>query len=208
MIQEIFPIPLYVNEPKIEEIFLVQKEIDDVIDDIFQGLERPPARDTNLKSNIHKTKNLIADYNLNNLAEYILKHTKKYIQNTEAFVRDECHLELSGSWMNVYDTGDAQEWHCHGDAFISGCYYYRANGINGDISFRSSCPHMRAGDFPNGNFYKTNLNYAPCNGVLLLFPGWLEHKVQVNETDERRVCIAFDLFLNNPNSQEKHTLKI
>jgi len=208
-IHEIFPTPIYVNEPRIEEVFLVQKELDKKLEKLFKSeLSQPPGRETKLKSNIHTQNNMIVEYGLDNLADYIIKHAKNYLLQTKAWMRDNTVLELGGSWTNVYDNGDAQEWHNHGDAFISGCYYYKANGINGDIGFKRSCPFMRKGDFPNGDEYKTDLYYAPKDGVLLLFPSWLDHKVLTNTTDQRRIVIAFDFYLNSPNSDAKYIVKM
>ena len=33
----------------------------------------------------------------------------------------------------------------------------------------------------------------PTEGELILFPGWLDHGVQTNDTDDERVSVSFNI---------------
>jgi len=205
MIVDIFPTPIYINEPNLEEKFAIKHEVKKAIPQIVKdGIGLPPDREANLKTNVHTQLNTITKYNLNNLAEYIKTHVKKYMQETECYFRQDARLEISRSWINVYDKKDAQEWHSHGDSLISGTYYVQFSGDskNGQISFRQPGVHMRGGEFPIGNKYQINMDYTPVEGGLILFPGWLEHRVRPNETEDTRISISFDCFVNVPDSKE------
>lgn len=37
-----------------------------------------------------------------------------------------------------------------------------------------------------------NIHLTPSTGLLVLFPCWMEHYVEPHESDEPRICIAFN----------------
>ena len=61
---------------------------------------------------------------------------------------------------------------------------------------------MRGGMFPVGNKYKINFDVTPQEGGIILFPGWMEHRVRSNNTNDTRISISFDWFVNNHTSKE------
>jgi|TARA_E500000178_G_scaffold350132_1_gene408449 uncharacterized protein (TIGR02466 family) len=205
VILEVFPVPIYLHRPKLEESFAIQHEIKKALPNIIeQGVELPADREAKLKTNVHLVYNTITDHNLSNLGEYIKAHTYKYFKETQAFFRQDARMELARSWVNIYDNEEAQEWHSHGDAFISGTYYYKCTGEddNGQISLRQPGVQMRGGMFPIGNKYQVNLDVTPQEGGIILFPGWMEHRVRPNKTNDTRISISFDWFVNNHASNE------
>lgn len=209
MIHDVFPTPLYIHEPKIEEVFLIQAEIKKAFSKVEkQGLILPDNREAPLKTNLTLINNSIEHFDLTLLGDYIQKHTLEYLKSAGSFnLRDDNCLELSRSWFNVYDEGEAQEWHEHGDAIISGTYYYQASGDNGEISFKSPIPHRTR--WPVGSKYAVSLDYPPHSGSLVLFPSWFEHRVQPNKTDKRRISISFDWFqIPTSSSKTPKTIRI
>lgn len=205
MIYELFPIPIYTHEPTTEEIFAIQHEISRALPDIQKEIEAPKGREETLKSNVRTQLNTITSHKLDNLAEYIKKHTKEYIKQTQSFMRQDTRIELSRSWINLYDKEDGQGWHGHADAYISGTYYYKVTNdtTSGQLSFRNPSPFMRNGQFPVGDRYTINVDYPPVEGALVLFPSWFEHRVRNNNTDIQRISISFDWSKNVPNSIEQ-----
>jgi len=205
MIHELFPIPVYTYEPTQEEVFAIQHEIARALPSIEKELEAPKDREETLVSNVRTQLNTITNYNLNNLAEYIKKHTREYMKQADVFFNEGTRIELSRSWLNVYNNQDGQGWHGHADAYITGTYYYKVTDDleSGQISFRNPAPFMRNGQFPIGNKYTMNVDYPPVEGALVLFPSWFEHRVRNNNTDKQRISISFDWFKNVPDSKER-----
>ena len=81
MILEVFPVPIYLHRPKLEESFAIQHEIKKALPNIIeQGVELPADREAKLKTNVHLVYNTITDHNLSNLGEYIKAHTYKYFK--------------------------------------------------------------------------------------------------------------------------------
>ena len=50
-------------------------------------------------------------------------------------------------------------------------------------------------DFSTTN--STTQTFSPKPNTLLLFPPWIDHKVEINKTDEERISIAFNTMLQN-----------
>ena len=72
MILEVFPVPIYIHQPKLEESFAIQNEIKNALPNIIeQGVGLPADREAKLKTNVHLVLNTITDHNLSNLGAYI-----------------------------------------------------------------------------------------------------------------------------------------
>ena len=95
-------------------------------------------------------------------------------------------------WVNVNDKGHWNNLHDHVGAEISGIYYVKVPKDSGHISFRD--PRAITISEQSGENPKW-VNIEPNQGVLMLFPGYLEHMVKPNQSDESRISIAFNLFI-------------
>jgi uncharacterized protein (TIGR02466 family) len=106
---------------------------------------------------------------------------------------------LLKGWINLNREGDRNLLHCHPGAFLSATYYVKVpTGMKGgDIWFRD----------PRGAavaMYETpgialpwvgsgvGVPIAPQSGRLLIFPSWLEHRVEPFEGEGDRISIAFN----------------
>ena len=60
MILEVFPVPIYIHQPKLEESFAVQHEIKKALPKIIErGVGLPEDREAELKTNVHLFLNTI-----------------------------------------------------------------------------------------------------------------------------------------------------
>jgi len=80
---------------------------------------------------------------------------------------------------------------------ISGTYYYQTSGDDGDIVFRTPNPFVELELFPLGGTVDKLYNIKPKVGKIVLFPGWLSHKVESNITDNDRISISFNYLRDN-----------
>lgn len=194
MIEEIFSTPVYTHVPKFQEIFLVQKEIEENLpvtreQDVF---EKPDGWEEDCSTNIGFRFNTIRDYKLKNLENYIQRHVDEYIKQVNPFITADAECFLNHSWYAITGQGQSQEWHAHTDAVISGVYYYQTNGTDGDLWLRNPVPFSKIGLFPAGQIVPEKIVIKPSVGNIVLFPGWLEHKVCVNNTLDERIVVSFN----------------
>ena len=79
-------------------------------------------------------------------------------------------------------------------------YYVKVpqSGDAGCISFRDPRPAVYGNNFVFSRFYNQNAfrDRYPMEGLLYLFPTFLEHCVMPNMTEEDRISISFNLTLN------------
>ena len=97
-------------------------------------------------------------------------------------------------WINVNKKNDWNVIHSHGQYTLSGTYYVKVPEDSGQIVFRDPRPaainnNFFVNKFAKGEFYKIK----PIEGLLILFPSYLDHFVEPSNADEDRISISFDV---------------
>jgi uncharacterized protein (TIGR02466 family) len=122
----------------------------------------------------------------------------------DAAVRDHCRVALQDmgvaepmfelqSWFNIHDRDGFNFLHMHDGVLLSGSVYLRVPKGSGPLVFRDprsgviNSPIKGAG--PNAH---KDVRLAPSDGLLVMFPNWLEHYVEPHEGDTPRIAIAFN----------------
>ena len=104
-------------------------------------------------------------------------------------------------WVNINEKYHYNEWHIHAYATLSGTYYIKHDGSteNGDILFKHpNHLYMRLAHWPEGLIEIPNeitseiIDILPKPNMLLIFPSWLEHKVEANLKNNSRISISFN----------------
>ncbi|TMH08633.1 MAG: hypothetical protein E6H79_02030 [Betaproteobacteria bacterium] len=102
-------------------------------------------------------------------------------------------------WINVNRAGDLNLLHCHPGSFLSAVYYVRVPQPmrGGDIVFRDPRgPAVAMYETPGIELpwvgSGTGMPFSPTTGQLLLFPAWLEHRVEPFQGEGERISIAFN----------------
>jgi uncharacterized protein (TIGR02466 family) len=101
-------------------------------------------------------------------------------------------LELQ-SWANLHDRGGFNFLHMHEGCLLSGCFYLRVPEGSGNLVFRDPRPGV-LNSFAKGaapNAYR-DIQLRPEAGLMVLFPHWLEHFVEVHASNIPRICIPFN----------------
>lgn len=131
---------------------------------------------------------LFKEYKLKNLRAQIQKHMLSFCQ---AVGHKPTPYRME-SWFTKFERGSYAHIHNHGTADISGVYYVQTTGTDGSIFFKPPSPASTC----SGVFYKSAgaaRPYAPKKGTMILFPAYLEHGVQTNDTDNTRISLSFNI---------------
>lgn len=114
-------------------------------------------------------------------------------------------LKWMDFWYTIYDTGKNVEEHFHPNCIISGVYYLKCPENCGDIVFLDSTYNYKnycVNISPLKTFtYPRNFKVTPEEGMILLFPSWLTHKTEHNQSNEDRIMFAFNLVPTKENFQ-------
>ena len=98
-------------------------------------------------------------------------------------------------WVNVNKKGDWNTIHQHGNTYtLSGTYYVKVPKDCGKLIFRDPRPGAIANsflveNFDKGEFKKINI----VDGLLAIWPSYLDHFVEPSKTNKERISISFDI---------------
>lgn len=199
----LFYTPVYEHYGAIAETYLVQDELKRKLPVIFENdiFENPEGWNDGVRTNIKQRFNSIEHYELTNLYNYIETHVKKYIELSGA--RQHKEIFMAHSWVNVTEFGQGQASHQHEDSVISGVYYYQTSGNDGDLVLENPNPFVMIEAFPFGQKVANISIHTPAVGKLLLFPGWLRHRVNTNQTNNSRISISFNYLYDNSKTGQR-----
>jgi uncharacterized protein (TIGR02466 family) len=123
----------------------------------------------------------------------------------EMLLIDYNNLELTSLWANIHTENSAHDLHMHSNSFVSGVYYVRVpDKDQGHISFADPrdvrevfiTDHTDPTDKRVTRIY----DYKPQNGMLILFPSWLKHRVNQFKLDnDYRISMSFNFILTKSN---------
>ena len=109
--------------------------------------------------------------------------------------------QTDNMWININEKHDYNEWHIHPFSTLSGVYYIKHDGSikNGNITLKHPTGlYMNFSHWPAGFIKKTNeitselIHITPKSNMLLVFPSWLEHRVETNLKDDARISVSFN----------------
>jgi uncharacterized protein (TIGR02466 family) len=102
-------------------------------------------------------------------------------------------VQITNSWFNIMGKGQRVKPHRHEVSVISGALYVEAAEGSVGLSFHSPTAPCRMAEMLLGsNDLNENFHTVECKeGQLILFPSWLEHSTEVNDS-ERRVVVSFN----------------
>lgn len=119
-----------------------------------------------------------------------------HFRQADRKTKDRFRLE---GWINVNGPGDYNVLHCHPGSFLSAVYYVKVPQAmkGGEIVFRDPRgPAVAMYETPGIDLpwvgTGTGIPFTPATGQLLLFPSWLEHRVEPFEGAGERISIAFN----------------
>ena len=108
------------------------------------------------------------------------------------------HFRLQG-WINVNRAGSQNVLHCHPGSFLSATYYVKVpkDMKGGEIVFRDPRgPAVAMYETPGIELpwvgSGMGIPFSPATGHLVMFPAWLEHRVERFDGGGERISIAFN----------------
>jgi|TARA_X000000368_G_scaffold68980_1_gene49890 uncharacterized protein (TIGR02466 family) len=134
----------------------------------------------------------------------IKKIVDKGLSKHSEFYLDYKKFEYSALWFNINKKGDYNISHHHPDCELSGVLWIKTPPNCGVIEFESSCNYFAFNYLHslNEEYKYDTKNYPlytfnPTEGRMLIFPSYLRHQVEPNESDEERISVSFNLTIEN-----------
>ena len=182
-----FPTPVYIAD--IEHPTLNQELERDIV--AWSKQDKGVVR-TNVQG-WHSTTNMAELPQFKKLVD-MLYACQKTIYEQEHY---ESEPVLGNMWANINPPGGSNRAHQHPNSLWSGVYYIKAPKNSGDLKIddpRSSAamyrPQQKKGPMPTRLFRETH--YKPIAGRCIMFPSWLMHCVDPNNSNDIRISVSFN----------------
>lgn len=105
-------------------------------------------------------------------------------------------VHITEMWASFVTSGNHVYPHAHGGSLWSGIYYLDAGGdvaeVGGRLCFLSPVPGAFRTNSNATAYARSAVHYEPQPGALFVFPGYLQHFVDVYRGSRPRVAIAFN----------------
>lgn len=189
MIENIWPTPIYYNY--IDNLEEIQEEISGVMGSVIFMNPNPNWGETLNVSNLFGG-DFLEIHNLHKTKKMIIDHLNLYCQDIGYQFHDNYNLE---SWMTSSKLNDHGKLHHHGSSDISGVYYYKTNGNDGDLIFeivdKPAFSRCFSGKYAHPWIHKPEI------GKIIIFPSWVLHYVTKNLTNNERNSLSFNIHFKN-----------
>ena len=104
---------------------------------------------------------------------------------------------LGNMWANINPKEGMNQPHIHPNSLFSGVYYVKSNPQAGRLKIYDPrpgsqivMPVRKEGQPPKHLWRDANLD--PIPGRIIMFPAWLWHAVEPNQSNELRISISFN----------------
>ena len=104
---------------------------------------------------------------------------------------------LGNMWANINYQGGYNKPHIHPNSLFSGVYYVHAQPNSGKLicndprpGIQTVMPVRKPGQPPKHLWRETHLDPKP--GRIIMFPAWLWHSVEPNQSNDIRISVSFN----------------
>lgn len=105
-------------------------------------------------------------------------------------------LNITTCWAIINGKLASNSVHNHPNSILSGVYYLKTPENCGGIYFTDPRPaaQMLVPPVTEFNLFTfPKVSYKPREGTMILFPSWLLHGVEMNMSEEMRICLSFNM---------------
>ena len=133
-------------------------------------------------------------------AQYILLRATAIV---EALTKQTFQIDADNWWFNIINKGTAIETQNYSPGPVwSGIYYLNVPEESCDLCFTHQRTHIKEPKITKSvkTFYYKYIGhnfkdhrYTPTPGMMYIFPSWLDHRTEVNNSSETAITISFNL---------------
>ena len=164
--------------------------VTDALGDLSQYLPLTAPQSPKVKHDLHTEQTFYP------LADLILAEVENIGRNLFEY-KDDYGYEITQMWMNSLKPGQGHHIHTHHNTLWSGVFYL--NGENGEfppINFENPFYRHFVLTYDKLNEYNCNNWQVPNKkDSLVLFPSYLRHWVNENNSPNNRMSISFNIML-------------
>jgi len=127
----------------------------------------------------------------------LLKLIKRYLKVSYSDYGFSEDVEIDNYWFNINYPGNSNVEHIHSRCFLSGTFYIDVPENSGNIVFKRSAleDYAISSNIGSGTtkLSASYWKYSVVPNQLMIFPGWILHEVEKNNSSQNRVSMAFNV---------------
>ena len=192
---------LFFSTPIWTEEIKNYKDSNEQIYDYIKNLQKKDSQGI-VKSNVkgwHSKNFDLKEKEPQNFIKIISRQIESVITDMDWDIKNQ-KTKITNMWAIINKGGAANARHHHGNSSLSAAYYVRAPKNSGDIVFYDPRPApVYSHPISNKPNYLNAMQHSisPLEGLLVMFPGYLDHSVNENLSNEERIVISFNISLLN-----------
>lgn len=188
VIQPIFPVP----------VVLSQLERDWTAEEKQFFAKQNSKQMRNIGNSMSKNNYVLNEPEMAGLKAEIDVVLKQYVDNIIVPESDDVEIYVTQSWMNWTRKGEYHHRHTHSNSYLSGVVYINADEKIDKIVFINDVYRTIKFTHKETNHFNTETwNFTSRPGMLILFPSWLTHMVEIKgeSHNNTRISLAFNTFV-------------
>ena len=186
-IHGLFPVPVMIGELDRE----FTKEESSTIKEYCKHVRKNEGNITTNDSYVLENKNL------SKLKDDLTNFVNGYLSQIINPINDVTPY-ITQSWINITTDGQYHHKHSHSNSYLSGVLYIEAEEENDAIKFfkpYNQYQPIKLTPKDSNIHNSTNWWFSVKKGLIVLFPSYLEHMVEMKQGNNKRISLAFNTFL-------------
>ena len=140
-----------------------------------------------------------SETDMNKKEEYNVLTKQLFNMQEEIYQKEHLDLKpvLGNMWANINYPGGYNRPHLHPNSLFSGVYYIKTPQKSGNLmvyeprqGVQCTMPSRKEGKLPSQLWRE--VHFEPIAGRIIMFPAWLWHEVQPNESNDTRISVSFN----------------
>jgi len=183
-------IPLFSKVFYMKHIDVDTKKIVSMISDSFENSGTNTPIDVDNITSASNSKFVLEEDKFSDLKKQIMNEFYNFSYNVMHYKNE---FKITTSWFTKSQTNQNSNYHNHNNSMFSGILYLQTDENSGDISFEDFNNRRYKLDVKEYNIYNcTEYKFKPTDGLMILFPSEVHHKILKNNSSIVRHSLAFN----------------
>ena len=162
-----------------------------MIDNHFENSGTNTSIDVDNISSVSISKSILELENFIDLKKQLMNELNIFFHNVMNYESD---IKITTSWFTKSQNSQSSNYHNHNNSMFSGILYLQTDENSGDISFEDFNNRRYKLNVKEYNIYNcTEYQIKPIEGLLILFPSEVHHKILKNNSNIVRHSLAFNI---------------
>ena len=184
-------VPLFSKVFYMKHLEIDTDKIISMIDNHFENSGTNTSIDVDNISSVSISKSILELENFIDLKKQLMNELNNFFHNVMNYESD---FKITTSWFTKSQNSQSSNYHNHNNSMFSGILYLQTDENSGDISFEDFNNRRYKLNVKEYNIYNcTEYQIKPIDGLLILFPSEVHHKILKNNSNIVRHSLAFNI---------------